>query len=124
MLDFAASDVLISDTSSIVYDYLVTRKPVVVVQNGYHGLHRMPSDLDIMACARVFDGSQDILQVIGVGLADKDCEGKCATLLNACFYFNDGRSVERARAFVQSLGDSATRSDERQERRATRLANQ
>lgn len=111
MLDFAASDILISDTSSILYEYLVTRKPVVVVQNGYDGLHRMPSELDITACAQLFDGSQDILQVIGVGLADKDCEGKYAKLLNACFYFNDGRSVERARAFVRSLDDSATRSD-------------
>jgi hypothetical protein len=113
MLDFAASDILISDTSSILYEYLVTRKPIVVVQNGYDGLHRMPSELDIMACAQVFDGSQDILQVIAVGLADKDCERKCANLLNACFYFNDGRAVERARTFVASLDGPASRSDPR-----------
>jgi len=111
MLDFAASDILISDTSSILYEYLVTRKPVVVIQNGYGGLHRMPRELDIMSCAQVFDGSQDILQVIGAGLADKDCEEKYGKLLNDCFYFNDGRSVERARAFVRSLDDSATRSN-------------
>ena len=106
MPGFAASDLLISDTSSMLYEYLVTRKPIVVIQSGYDGLHRMPGEMDIMECARVFDGSQDILQVIAAALADKDVERKCARLLHACFYFNDGRSVERAREFIHSLADS------------------
>ena len=45
MNDFAISDLMISDTSSIIYEYLVTQKPIIIADNNYQKLHNMPADL-------------------------------------------------------------------------------
>jgi CDP-ribitol ribitolphosphotransferase / teichoic acid ribitol-phosphate polymerase len=103
MNDFLVSDIMISDTSSILYEYLITDKPIIVVKNDCDDLHRMPGEMDIMNYATIFDGSQDIVKLIDQNLADQKFKAEYNKLLHNCFYFNDGKSVERIREFLTSI---------------------
>jgi len=104
MNDFLVSDIMISDTSSILYEYLITRNPIIVAQTDFDDLHNMPDDMNIMNYTTIYDGSQDILQLIENELATQQYKDDYHKLLNNCFYFNDGKSVERALAFIKSIG--------------------
>lgn len=103
--DFAASDILISDTSSILYEYLITRKPVIIAQVDCDELHNMPESMDIRSVASIFDNSpgSDILKIVRRNLEDQGQKEKYQQLLHNCFYFNDGRCTDRAVAFINNL---------------------
>lgn len=103
MNDFLVSDILISDTSSVVYEYLIANKPIIIAKNDYHDLHNMPDNMDIMNYAAIFDGSGDIVKLIEAGLKATEYKKKYRQLLNSCFYFNDGHSVDRALKFIKNL---------------------
>ena len=64
MYDFAISDLLISDTSSINYEYLITRKPIIIVDNNYDELHEMPSDMNILDIVQKYNGNKDNISFI------------------------------------------------------------
>lgn len=103
MHDFLISDVLISDTSSVLYEYLITGKPIIVANTDFSGLHSMPDSMNIMTIADSFNGSEKILDVVNRNLSDGSGSCKYAEMLNNCFYFNDGGSVQRAKDFVNSI---------------------
>jgi CDP-glycerol glycerophosphotransferase (TagB/SpsB family) len=103
MNDFIASDILISDTSSILYEYLITSQPIIVIKNNFTDLHRMPDQMNIMKHVTIFDGTGDITKLIERNLEDKESKKKYAEILNHCFYFNDGKSVERSLTFLNSF---------------------
>jgi CDP-glycerol glycerophosphotransferase (TagB/SpsB family) len=103
MQDFAVSDILISDTSSILYEYLITRNPIIVAKNEYGDLHHMPDGMNIMTAVSVYDGTQSILRMLEENLRGAASKEKYERLLNNCFYFNDGESVTRAVSFIESL---------------------
>ncbi len=105
MHDFVISDILISDTSSILYEYLITRKPIIVVQSNFKDLHHMPDHMNIMKHVSIYDGCQKILDLINENLTDQKHEDKFNELLNNCFYFNDGKSVDRALNFIKSISE-------------------
>jgi hypothetical protein len=105
MNDFMVSDILISDTSSILYEYLIADKPIIVAKNEYKELHHMPNEMDITNFVTIYDGSQHILKLIADNLADHNYKSEYQKLLNNCFYFNDGKSVERAANFIHSISE-------------------
>jgi len=51
MFDFALSNLLISDTSSILYEYLITRNPIIIANTQHVDLHNMPPEMDISTIA-------------------------------------------------------------------------
>ncbi|RMF08130.1 MAG: hypothetical protein D6762_06280 [Candidatus Neomarinimicrobiota bacterium] len=104
MYDFALSDCLISDTSSILYEYLITRNPIIVIENQYTGGHHMPPEMDIHSIARHVDLAtarrvRSVLDASWTNHSRADYEA----LLSNCFYFNDGKSVDRVVEFCQTL---------------------
>ena len=99
--DFFVSDLMISDTSSIIYEYLITKKPIIIANNNYQHLHNMPDKMNILKIAKKYDGD-DIVNLINDSL-NEDSLSDYDQLLNNCFYFNDGKSSERAADFVFSL---------------------
>ncbi len=103
MRDFAASDILISDrTSSIVYEYLITAKPIIVIGNDFEATHHMPDHLLIDGVAETWDASAAIVSLIERSYrmhAKKQSE--YARLLESCFYYNDGKSTQRAVQFIE-----------------------
>ncbi len=106
MQDFLVSDILISDTSSVLYEYLITGKPIVVANTDFTGLHTMPDTMNIMTIADLFNGSHNILDVVNRNLAAETGHSRYTEMLHACFYFNDGNSVKRATNFIQELESS------------------
>jgi len=104
MSDFLVSDLLISDTSSIQYEYLITDKPMIVAKTEPVDLHRMPDELDVRSVAEVYDGSPgaDIYQMVVDNLTTPRIEAYRQLLAN-CFYFNDGHSADRAVEFISKL---------------------
>lgn len=99
--DFFISDLMISDTSSILYEYLITKKPIIIANNNYQDLHNMPDEMNVLKIAKRYDGD-DILSLINDSL-NEDSISNYDQLLNNCFYFNDGKSSERAADFIFSL---------------------
>ena len=104
MNDFAISDIMVSDTSSIMYEYLVTSNPIIIVENNYDQLHNMPPELSILDVAKKYNGeSSDICQMINDALENNKTRKIYNDLLNNCFYYNDGKSTERAVDFIKSM---------------------
>ena len=99
--DFFVSDLMISDTSSIIYEYLITKKPIIIANNNYKDLHKMPDEMNVLKIAKKYDGD-DIISSINDSL-NEDSLSDYDQLLNNCFYFNDGKSSERAADFIFSL---------------------
>ena len=99
------SDVLISDTSSILYEYLITGKPIIIAESDYLNLHNMPTTMDIHEIAARYNGSYglDILTMVYDCMERTDKRKNYEDLLNNCFYFNDGHCTERATQFLSSL---------------------
>lgn len=99
--DFFISDLMISDTSSIIYEYLITKKPIIIANNNYKDLHEMPDELNVLTLAKKYEG-RNILSIINDSLT-VDSTKLYEQLLNNCFYFNDGKSSQRAADFIFSL---------------------
>ena len=103
MNDFAISDLMISDTSSINYEYLITRKPIIIVDNDYDQLHNMPTDLNILDIVQTYQSNKnDICSMINYELSNNTFD-QYNKMLHNCFYFNDGKSANRAADFIKSL---------------------
>ncbi|MBN1327775.1 MAG: CDP-glycerol glycerophosphotransferase family protein [Candidatus Cloacimonetes bacterium] len=103
MFDFAISDLLISDTSSVLYEYLITGNPIIVVDTGYTKLQKMPDEMNILTITDSYGHHNDILELINKNLADRCRSDEYQTMLSACFYFNDGKSTERAEKFIKKF---------------------
>ncbi len=103
---FACSDIMISDISSILYEFLVTRKPIILTTHTYDDLHSMPDEMNVASVSELYDGSpgMDIAQMVAANLARSDNLERYQALLENCFYFNDGRSTNRAVEFISKLG--------------------
>ena len=84
-------------------EYLITNKPIIIVQNDYKHLHRMPDEMDIIHHTYQFNGSQNILEVVEEGLEENTYKTDYQKLLQNCFYFNDGKSVDRIEQFIESI---------------------
>ena len=102
MYDIAVSDILISDTSSITYEYLITQNPIVILNNNYTDLHEMPSSLDIKTIATIYNESSSISDFVSNTLENHNPESY-KSMLDDCFYFNDGQSTKRITEFLQSV---------------------
>ncbi len=103
MFDFAISDLMISDTSSILYEYLITNKPMIVVKNEFNNYHNMPDEMNIMTAVDVYDGKRNICELINENLKFQKYSDEYKKMLHNCFYFNDGKSTERAIKFIKSI---------------------
>lgn len=103
MYDFVVSDLLISDTSSITYEYLIMKKPIIIIENEFSDLHVMPSELNVKTIAGKYDHahSNNILQVVQTTL-DSHNQKLFSSMLENCFYFNDGHSIDRIIDFLGS----------------------
>ena len=105
MFDFAISDLMISDTSSIIYEYLITGNPIIIVDNNYNDLHQMPTELNVLDIVDRYSGEDEISinSIVDKNLQDETLRDKYLSLLNNCFYFNDGKSSKRSSDFIKSI---------------------
>jgi len=103
MFDFLISDLMISDTSSVIYEYLVTQKPIIIAQNDCKILHSMPDKYNINSFVDIYNGTQNINEMVRENLYSEKNKNKYRQMLFDCFYFNDGASSKRAIEFLKSL---------------------
>ena len=105
MNDFAISDLLISDTSSVLYEYLITGKPIVQVQTENEDLHHMPDHLSINGKVDTIraDDTASIAGVVARNLSDQPYREEYRQLLRECFYLSAGGATNRAVEFVRSV---------------------
>ena len=104
MNDFAISDLMISDTSSIIYEYLITKKPIIIANNDYDQLHSMPDEMSVLSIAKNYDGEKsDICDMVAEDLNNPNLVKVYNKMLNNCFYFNDGKSTQRAIDFINKI---------------------
>ena len=104
MEDFFISDLLISDMSTIIYEYLITDKPIIVIKNDFKNAHRMPGFLKIDHIAEFYDESVNMFALIERSFEKQGSkEDEYQELRNNCFYFNDGQSTQRAIDFLSTL---------------------
>ena len=104
---FASSDILLSDTSSLIYEYLITGKPIIRIEtDGDHDLHEMPKELTIFGKSDILDPKDisSIKEMINYNLDEQPYKKVYEQLLSDCFYYNDGQSTKRAIDFIIDLG--------------------
>jgi UDP-N-acetylglucosamine 2-epimerase len=101
---FAVSDLLISDISSVIYEYLITQKPIVLIENDFEQRHTMPKEMDIVPHVDHFKKGKDLLSIIENNLnSEKQQQQKYKKLLNNSFYNTEGGSVEQLSIFLKKL---------------------
>lgn len=101
---FAASDLMLSDLSSVIYEYLVTTQPMIAIRTDFDARHRMPTTMDALCHVPLYDGSQDLQALVERSFAEHDARrADYDRLLRACFYSPDGGAAERAAAFLRGL---------------------
>ncbi|MCK5147137.1 CDP-glycerol glycerophosphotransferase family protein [bacterium] len=103
MDDFVAADIMVSDTSSVLYEYLITGNPIIVVNANYKKLHNMPDEMNIMSITDVFQEEDNIVSMITDNLENDKHRTAYKEMLETCFYFNDGNSTQRAVDFITSI---------------------
>ncbi|GEM_PF-5621270 len=103
MGDFVVSDILISDTASVLYEYLITGNPIIIAENGYSKLHSMPVELNILNYVDLYHRRENINDMISNALAQQKYRQDYQEMLHRVFYFNDGKSTDRALDFLQKL---------------------
>lgn len=103
MHDFAISDIMVSDTSSVNYEYLITGKPLIVIDNQYKKLHQMPDEMNILNNVDIYNESIPIADMLEENLAENKYKEVQKKMLFDCFYFNDGKSTQRAVDFVKKI---------------------
>jgi len=103
MENLSIADLLISDTSSIMYEFLIMQKPIIIIDVEQE-LTPMPKSLDLRQVVDHWDGeSNDILPLVRENIETNKYSDELHELLHNCFYFNDGKSTERAIKFLKSV---------------------
>ena len=76
---------------------------IIIIENEFSDLHVMPSELNVKTIAGRYDHahSNNILQVVQTSL-DSHNQKVFSSMLENCFYFNDGHSIDRIIDFLGS----------------------
>jgi len=101
--DFIVSDLMISDVSSVIYEYLITRNPIIIAQNDFEQRHNMPEEYNIMKAVDTFSGDENIVEMIDENLASQKYRDQYEQLLHNCFYNVDEGCVDKAVDFIKNL---------------------
>lgn len=101
--DFIASDILLSDNSAVLYEYLITNNPIIIVNPKYNKNVEMPSNLDIMKNSILFDETDDITNLIDKALQERKFSQTYEQMFSDCFYQSNQTDVTDAIKFVANL---------------------
>ncbi len=102
-----AADCLIGDNSAVNYDFLFTRRPMILVKHNDRACIDSPSEFDVKRCGPIFDPEKDsIAEMIASVVRDNPYKAAMDEVLGACFYFNDGKAVDRTCTFIGSINSN------------------
>ncbi len=95
MDNLAAADLLLSDTSSMLYEYLITKRPIIICDTDTDEVSFEDDGMSISHRVDHYKPGDDIVTMIDRNLADKSIPNDMGDLLDKCFFFNDGKSTRR-----------------------------
>jgi len=101
--DFIASDILLSDTSAVLYEYLITENPIIIINPNYDKHIKMPDNLNIMKNAVLFNEQNNINKLIETSLLEKQFSRNYHKMYSDCFYTPDKSDVINPIIFVKNL---------------------
>ncbi len=104
LADFAASDLLISDISSVVYEYLITGKPLLLIDNEYKNKHNMGDMLNVYNHVEKFKQGMDINELLEKSFA-RNYDEIFEELRDSIFYSIGESAVDKAEQFLRKLED-------------------
>lgn len=98
------ADLLISDSSSVAYDFLIMDRPLIFNKISSKDVLPAEDKFNIRRCGLEFDiEKDDILKVIEDSFARQDFKATIAEVRNNCFYHLDGKATERAVKFIREI---------------------
>ena len=100
--DFAIADLMISDMSSVIYEFLIMEKPIIIAKNDFENRHKMPMEMDIMQNADLFDEKDNILKMVDDNLDNPRFIDTYRKMTEASFYVQ-GSAVQRSVDFINNL---------------------
>lgn len=101
--DFIASDILLSDTSAVLYEYLITENPIIIINPNYSKHIKMPDNLNIMKNAVLFNEQDNINKLIATTLLEKQFSKNYHKMYSDCFYTPYKSNVINPIIFVKNL---------------------
>jgi len=104
MENLAITDLLISDNSSIAYQSLIFKIPVILAEISEEKIVDFPEKFDIRAVVDHWNDEHPIKPLVDENLRENKYRKELNQLLENCFYFNDGKATERAVNFLRKLG--------------------
>jgi CDP-glycerol glycerophosphotransferase (TagB/SpsB family) len=97
------ADLLISDNSSIAYQSLIFQIPILIVDTEKNNIVDKQDRYDLRAVVDRWNGHEAIKPLVDENIKTNKYKDDLKTLLKNCFYFNDGKSTERAVKFLSGL---------------------
>ena len=107
--NMAAADLLISDQSAIVMDWMFFDKPIIFADTplAHHieGLEWSTGErFNVQKCGYKFSpGQENLADLVHHSIADNPFKQQIADYRNDMFYFNDGKACDRAAEFITTL---------------------
>ncbi len=105
MEDLAIADLLLSDTSSMLYEYLVTKKPIIVCDTDSKDVSFADDGMSVVHRVDHYRQGDDIMNLIQSNFGNREMKLVLNDLLQKCFFHNDGKSTQRCVDFFRSVGD-------------------
>jgi len=100
---FTLSDLLIGDTSSVDYYYLLTRKPIIKVKTYHEHKIQPPKEYDIFTASIIYDpDTDDINEIVEIALNNPK-KDEINKLIDNCFYYNDGNTINRMIKIINAI---------------------
>ena len=101
--DFIASDILLSDTSAVLYEYLITENPIIIINPNYGKQVEMPDNLDIMKNSILFNDKDNITELITKALDERKYSRNYHKMYKDCFFTPEEHDVHNAVEFLKNL---------------------
>lgn len=98
------TDLMISDTSSVTYDYLIMDRPLIFNKTVSKDVFQPEERFNIKRCGLEFDIAKDnILDIIDRSFTTDEYKSAIAEVRQNCFYHLDGRATERTVRFIREV---------------------
>lgn len=98
------ADLMISDSSSVMYDYLIMDRPFIFNKIACKDVFQPSERFNVKRCGLEFDIEKDnILDIIERSFTTDQFKSHIAEVRQNCFYHLDGKATERTVRFIQDI---------------------
>jgi len=100
------TDLMISDSSSVMYDYLIMNRPLIFNKTISRDVFQPEEQFNVKRCGLEFDIEKDnIMEIIDRSFTTDEFKSVIAEVRQNCFYHLDGKATERTVRFIREIQD-------------------